>query len=123
MNEAALFVQTCRDCCPVGRLVDDFRLYLRGGGFPAWPCAKNCPMIMWFRRGAGAGFPQSRNGTALCGAVSTNKDTPFDITQLVEGPGEIPSGFRLCGFRRARESVWLTQRSRSQGAYGARARP
>ena len=43
----------------------------------------------------------------------------YDIPRLIEEPGEISCGFRLDGFCCAHDSVWLSQRRRSQGAYGA----
>ena len=46
----------------------------------------------------------------------------YGIPQLIEGPGEISCGFRLDGFCCAHDSVWLPQRRRSHGAYGAGAR-
>src|SRR5208337_3668186 len=44
------------------------------------------------------------------------------IPRLIEEPGEMSCGFRLDGFCCAHDSVWLPQRRRSHGAYGAGAR-
>ena len=46
----------------------------------------------------------------------------YGIPRLIEEPGEISCGFRLDGFCCAHDSVWLPQRRRSHGAYGAGAR-
>jgi len=44
------------------------------------------------------------------------------ILRLIEEPREISCIFRSSGFCCAHDSVWLPQRRRSQGAYGAGAR-
>src|ERR1700730_10583914 len=61
---------------------------------------------------------------ASSGIILFNEGPPrfLYIPRLIEEPEEISCGFRLDGFCFKHDSVWLPQRRRSPGAYGAGAR-